>query len=123
MIRRCLFDEVGLFDGCLPACEDYDLWLRVACRYPVYRIDDPLTVRRGGHADQLSRQPGLDRYRIRSLVRLLEDGRMGPARDTATRRVLQQKCAIYIQGCLKRGKMTEAQKYQEIAEKYSLSGR
>jgi len=72
MMRRRLLDEVGLFDESLPACEDYDLWLRVACRHAVHRIDAPLIVKRGGHADQLSRRPGLDRYRIRSLARLLD---------------------------------------------------
>ena len=38
MIRRSLFEEVGGFDETLPACEDYDLWLRISCRYPVYLI-------------------------------------------------------------------------------------
>ncbi len=28
MIHRSVFDDVGLFDESLPACEDYDLWLR-----------------------------------------------------------------------------------------------
>jgi len=118
MMRRRLLDEVGLFDESLPACEDYDLWLRVACRHPVYLIDDPLIVKRGGHADQLSRHPGLDRYRIRSLAKLLENGLLDPARDAAARRVLQKKCAIYVQGCLKRGKVEEARRYGEIAAKY-----
>ncbi len=118
MMRRRLLDEVGLFDESLPACEDYDLWLRVACRHPVYLIDDPLIVKRGGHADQLSRRPGLDRYRIRSLAKLLQSGRLNPARDAAARRVLQQKCAIYVQGCLKRGKTAEARRYREIAAEY-----
>ncbi len=117
MMRRRLLDEVGLFDESLPACEDYDLWLRVACRHPVYLIDEPLIVKRGGHADQLSRRPGLDRYRIRSLARLLQSGLLDPARDAAVRRVLQRKCAIYVQGCLKRGKIAEARRYREIAER------
>ena len=55
MIDRRLFERVGVFDESLPACEDYDLWLRVSCQYPVYLIDRPLVIKRGGHADQLSR--------------------------------------------------------------------
>jgi glycosyltransferase involved in cell wall biosynthesis len=35
MYRRWVFDAVGGFDGSLPACEDYDLYLRIAQRYPV----------------------------------------------------------------------------------------
>ena len=30
MIHRRVFDHVGLFDESMPACEDYDLWLRIA---------------------------------------------------------------------------------------------
>jgi glycosyltransferase involved in cell wall biosynthesis len=119
MMHQSLLEAVGLFDEALPACEDYDLWLRVACRYPVYLIDDPLIVKRGGHADQLSSRPGLDRYRIRSMATLLESGWLDPAQAAATRQVLQRKCAIYVQGCLKRGKSDEARTYREIAEKYA----
>ena len=120
MMHRRLLDEVGLFDERLPACEDYDLWLRISCRHPVYLIDDPLIVKRGGHADQLSRSPGLDRYRIRSMANLLESDRLDPAQAAAVRRVLQRKCAIYVQGCLKRGKIGEARTYRRIAEKYPV---
>jgi glycosyltransferase involved in cell wall biosynthesis len=119
MMHQSLLEAVGLFDEALPACEDYDLWLRVACRYPVYLIDDPLIVKRGGHADQLSSRPGLDRYRIRSMATLLESGWLDPAQAAATRQVLQRKCAIYVQGCLKRGKSADARTYREIAEKYA----
>ena len=50
MLRRSLFDEVGLFDACLPACEDYDLWLRIACLYPIYLIGN---VQKCLHGDNL----------------------------------------------------------------------
>jgi glycosyltransferase involved in cell wall biosynthesis len=66
MIKKSLFDTVGVFDEDLPACEDYDLWLRISCRYPVHLIDIPLIIKRGGHDDQLSKAAGLDKYRIQS---------------------------------------------------------
>ena len=72
MVRRELFDRVGLFDEGLPACEDYDLWLRVSCCIPIHLIDIPLIVKRGGHTDQLSRTGGLDQYRIASILKLLQ---------------------------------------------------
>ena len=62
MLRKSLFDQVGLFDERLPACEDYDLWLRITWKYPVDLILAPLIVKHGGHADQLSRRPELDKY-------------------------------------------------------------
>ena len=54
MIRRELFDAVGLFDESYPACEDYEMWLRVTARYPVGLLREPLLVKYGGHPDQLS---------------------------------------------------------------------
>lgn len=41
--RECL-DRIGLFDTSLPECEEYDLWLRIAHRYPIGFINEPLTV-------------------------------------------------------------------------------
>ena len=54
VVHRGLFDPVGLFDESLPACEDYDLWLRIGCRFPIGLVEEPLVIKRGGHPDQLS---------------------------------------------------------------------
>jgi glycosyltransferase involved in cell wall biosynthesis len=120
MLRRSLLDEVGLFDEQLPACEDYDLWLRVACRWPVDRLDRPRVVKRGGHPDQLSRQPCLDKYRIRSLVKILENESLRIAQYNAAVLALRRKCAVYGNGCLKRGRLEEAGRYARLAKKYHL---
>ncbi|MGB7490221.1 MAG: glycosyltransferase family A protein, partial [Thermoanaerobaculia bacterium] len=42
LIHRSIFEVVGMFDEELPACEDYDLWLRICSRYPVLYVDEPL---------------------------------------------------------------------------------
>ncbi|RTZ98887.1 MAG: glycosyltransferase family 2 protein [Deltaproteobacteria bacterium] len=115
MLRRELFDDVGLFDETLPACEDYDLWLRISCRYPVHLIDQALIVKTGGHSDQLSRQAGLDKYRIRSLKRLIESGRLSDNQRSQTIKVLMEKCRIYADGCRKRGREEEADRFQELS--------
>jgi glycosyltransferase involved in cell wall biosynthesis len=120
MVRRELFDEVGLFDEALPACEDYDLWLRVSCRIPIHLIDKPLTVKRGGHRDQLSRQDSLDKYRIRSLVKLIESGRLTVSQRNAAVLTLRKKCGVYAKGCLKRGRVEEAARYTSLIHNYSL---
>lgn len=121
MFRRTLLEKVGLFDESLPACEDYDLWLRVGCRFPVHLIDKPLTIKRGGHEDQLSRRPSLDRYRIRSLLQLIEAGRLTPAQRDAAVVALRKKCTVYANGCLKRGRLDEALHYTTLSRKYHLS--
>ena len=114
-LRRSLLDEVGLFDEALPACEDYDLWLRIACRHPVELIREPLVVREGGHPDQLSsRFEGLDRFRVRALVKLVRSGRLRPPQREAALRALEEKCRVYGEGCRKRGRPFEGGFYLEL---------
>ena len=35
IIHKDIFNKVGLFNEKLPVCEDYDLWLRIAEKFPV----------------------------------------------------------------------------------------
>jgi glycosyltransferase involved in cell wall biosynthesis len=116
MIRKSLFDVVGVFDENLPACEDYDLWLRISCRYPVDLIDTPLIIKRGGHQDQLSKAAGLDRFRIQSLEKIIKSGRLTESQNRAAVDNLRDKCAIYAAGCRKRGREAEATSYEALAE-------
>jgi len=116
MIKKPLFDAVGGFDENLPACEDYDLWLRISCRYPVHLIDTPLIIKRGGHGDQLSKAAGLDRFRIQSLEKIIESGRLTGSQYRAAVYKLQDKCVIYAGGCRKRGREADAKYYEALAE-------
>lgn len=119
MIRRGLFEKVGYFDESLPACEDYDLWLRVTKDYPVHFIEIPLLIKRGGHADQLSQQYwGIDRFRIQALEKLLQTGNLGPEQRVQTLQELRRKCEIVANGCLKRQKIEEWKRYSQIPEEY-----
>jgi glycosyltransferase involved in cell wall biosynthesis len=118
MFKRELIDEVGLFDETLPACEDYDLWLRVSLEYPVYLIDEELIVKRGGHEDQLSRNPMLDKYRIQSIKKLLDLGVLTGGRRAEAVSKLEEKCLVYAGGCMKRGRKDEAEYYWKLAKAY-----
>ena len=118
MMRRALLETMGGFDVSLPACEDYDLWLRVSLHYPIHLIDEPLVVKRGGHADQLSAAPGLDRYRIRSLDKILGRQNLTRSQAQAAAAMLREKCRIYAAGCRRRGRNEEAQAYETLAAKH-----
>jgi glycosyltransferase involved in cell wall biosynthesis len=119
MMRRSLFEEVGGFDETLPACEDYDLWLRIACRYPVGLVNEALMVKYGGHEDQLSRTvPYLDRYRIDALEKILKSGRLDEDQYEAALEELKTKCRIYGQGCLKHGREEEGRRVLGLAAEY-----
>jgi glycosyltransferase involved in cell wall biosynthesis len=118
MIQKSLFDAIGLFNEAFPACEDYDLWLRIGLYYPIYLIERQMVVKRGGHDDQLSRNPGLDQYRIQSIVNILEGHQLTSHRYQAAVDVLKEKCRIYADGCIKRGRADEAALYRHIIGTY-----
>ncbi len=115
MLKRSLFESMGGFDEALPACEDYDLWLRIGCRHPVFLLNRELIIKRGGHDDQLSRAPGLDKYRIQSLIKIIKENILSSDQKSVVKRVLKKKCEIYGNGCLKRGRREEADYYLSLA--------
>lgn len=119
MIRQEIFDEVGLFDEDFPVCEDYDLWLRIACRHPIQLINKFFLVKEGGHPDQLSSMlKGMDLYRIKAMVKLLEKGCLSEAQISAVHLELEKKCRIYGSGCIKRGKTEEGNYFLHLTEKF-----
>ncbi len=116
LIRRDVLEEMGGFDESMPACEDYDLWLRLTSRYPVLFLEERLIIKRGGHPDQLSKKFwGMDRFRIRALARILQDPALREDQKKAALAQLQRKCAIYSHGARKRGRHAEADFYQRVA--------
>ena len=118
MVRRLLFDEVGLFDPDLPACEDYDLWLRISCLHPIHLIKKPLLYKEGGAPDQLSAAfKGMDRFRIKALIKLIKGDKLNGTRRDQVFQELRLKCMIYGTGCLKRGKTDEGRFYLGLPDK------
>lgn len=101
MLRKTLFNEIGFFDENLKAAEDYDLWLRILARHPAGLIDRYLARRYGGHADQLSAQPCLDKYRIMALEKILLE-KLTPEKRKAAEDELSLRRRIYENGALKR---------------------
>ena len=123
MIRRKLFDEVGLFDESLPACEDYDLWLRIAAKHRIGLIEKPYLIKYGGHADQRSREfPAMDRFRIQSLAKILSQNILTPEQASAARKMLEEKSRIFMAGALKRGKKKEAAEMRALISRDSQFG-
>ncbi len=121
MIHRDVFAETGLFDESYPACEDYELWLRIAAKFPVGLIREPFIVKYGGHADQRSREfPAMDRFRIQALAKIIRSGTLNPGQRAAAAAMLHEKAAIYIHGARKRGKTAEADEAEEILRGLNL---
>jgi len=121
LFRRSLFDEIGVFDEDLPACEDYDLGIRLAHKYPVVFLNEPLIIKRGGHEDQLSKKYwGMDRFRVRALEKALTLDLSGN-QERLVKKEMLKKCRILINGFEKRGKTSRASEYKKVIEKYGLN--
>lgn len=118
LINRKVLREVGLFDESLPACEDYDLWLRITRLFRVGLLKEKLVVKTGGHQDQLSAKFwGLDRFRVQALEKILNFP-LGKEQQKEVFRVLVAKLTILKNGSLKRGDTGRAQTYRKKIERY-----
>ena len=119
VINRKVFQEVGDFDESLPVCEDYDLWLRITPNFPVGFVSEQLVVKYGGHIDQLSKAyPAMDRYRIASLIKLLESNQLRFEYQNKVIEMLAQKIQIYLNGARKRGNTAEVLTYESILSRF-----
>jgi glycosyltransferase involved in cell wall biosynthesis len=120
MIHRSLFEEIGLFDESLPACEDYDLWLRICSRYPVLYIDEALITKHGGHDDQLSRQHwGMDRFRIQALNKIVSESKLNDSDRDAAIKMMLNKINIYLAGAEKHGNTEHVDEFKLLLKKHT----
>ena len=114
LMKREFFESVGYFDETLPACEDYDLWLRASLKLPFHFIPQKLIMKRGGHTDQLSTQWGLDRYRVQALLKLLKSGELDKRQYEWVVEKVIEKAAILEEGFRKRGNVGGAEFYKKL---------
>ena len=77
--------------------------MRFCCKYPVNFVDQKLTIKNGGHNDQLSKKYwGMDRFRIQALENLLQSSVLDERQEQLTKSVLFKKIDILIEGAKKR---------------------
>jgi glycosyltransferase involved in cell wall biosynthesis len=121
MLKRQLIEEVGVFDEDLPCCEDYDYWLRVSAKFPFLLIDNALTYKDGGRADQVSsiHRTGMDRYRIRAIAKILDSGELSASQYRMALHELEKKCTIYGNGCIKHNRSEEGEYYLALSAEYA----
>ena len=120
LIKKEVFEMVGLFDESLKVCEDYDLWLRITSVLPIIFLDQPLIIKYGGHADQLSRvDNGIEQYRIKSLEKILRSKSLSADQLKSAKLHLLKKLKIFSNGLEKRNKLKELNIYKKKIEFWS----
>jgi len=108
LIHASVFTDIGNFDEELPACEDYDFWLRLTALEPVVYCDAPLVIKHGGHKDQLSRKfMAMDRFRLIALEKILLADVLNEPDTQATVSTMREKFQVYSAGAMKRGRTAE----------------
>jgi len=118
MIEKTVFDDFGVFDTSLPACEDYDLWLRVSAFEEIGLLEEKLTVKYGGHDDQLSHKfKAMDGFRVYAIEKVLKENLSDNYREAAIN-TLKRKCEILINGYQKRENIEKVKYFSKILKKY-----
>ena len=114
LINKNIFKEVGYFDESLPVCEDYDLWLKICSQEKILFINQKLTLKYGGHKDQLSKTYwGMDRFRIKSLENLILNYKLKPDQKINAIKTIVKKLKIIVNGAYKRNNSSIINKYEE----------
>ena len=105
MCERSLLMEMGGFDEKLPVCEDYDLWIRIAAKYAIPLLPEALTIKYGGHPDQLSLStPAMDRYRVQSLEKIYKEVTLSRIQRIELLEELILKLSYLYEGAVRRQK-------------------
>ena len=103
LIRRDVFFFFFYFDEKLPACDDYDFWLRLSSHEEVLFVDEPLTIKYGGHKDQLSKKYwGMDRFRVIALEKIINQGKLTEDQFNIAFQFLLVRLKIIHEGAKKR---------------------
>ncbi|PPR33811.1 MAG: UDP-Glc:alpha-D-GlcNAc-diphosphoundecaprenol beta-1,3-glucosyltransferase WfgD [Alphaproteobacteria bacterium MarineAlpha6_Bin5] len=119
IVNKKIFKKIGLFDESLPVCEDYDLWLRILVKFPILYLNEKLTIKYGGHLNQLSKKYwGMDRFRIKTLENLIKNNSLDNKKKSIVKKKLKEKIDIYLNGLKKRNKKKEIIFYENKKKKY-----
>lgn len=114
ILRRELFDAFGMFQAEFPACEDYEMWLRISRKKPVGLNPEQDLIKYGGHADQLSaRYPAMDRFRVAALLKILES-EDDPLFRSKIVKALKQRLKILYSGAVKRNRLEASKLYSDL---------
>lgn len=109
LLRREVIEQVGGFDQTLETEEDYDYWLRVAQRWPLVYVDEPLlTFRR--RPGQLTQADRIERV-VRNVVTVVERTSERLANELDPREIAERLARVHLDLgiiCLRQGRGVEA---------------
>jgi len=115
VLRRSCLGWDAPFDENLPACEDFDFWLRLGSRYQIARLGEHLQ----------STGPGkpktgwsLDRYRVYALEKSFQSGHLTPTQRYRVAEVLVDRCGRLAQGYRQRENLERSNFYERKRKRF-----
>ncbi|MCY4523191.1 MAG: glycosyltransferase family A protein [Halobacteriovoraceae bacterium] len=115
VLKRELFEKTGGFNPDFPVCEDYDLWLRITREYETGFIEKPVTIKHGGHPDQLSKKyKAMDYWRVLSLFNILKSENLSEEDRKAVCKQIMLKTEILLNGYRKHHNMKNHHQIEKI---------
>ena len=118
LMHKKVFETIGYFDESLEVCEDYDLWLRVALEYEIALVNKKLIRKYAGHENQLSfKHWGMDRFRVRSLEKLLLQKNSINYKEKIEEELLK-KYTLLLKGAIKYEREEDIKNYKEKLAKF-----
>lgn len=118
LIKKDFFQSLGGFNESYEVCEDYHLWLKITRQNPVGFVNEALTIKYGGHSDQLSQTRAMDYYRVKALDEILREVLPVKAWKEEVLKVLHEKCEILLQGYEKHKNVEAKAEIQRIKDKH-----
>ena len=114
LLKKDIFNDYGFFDESLEVCEDYDMWIRITSKEEIGYLSEPMVLKFGGHADQLSKKHwGMDRFRIKSLEKNLINNLFSQDQSKVVYKNLIKKLTVVSNGAIKRGNKDVFKKYND----------
>ena len=92
-------------------CEDYDLWLRLTCKHKAGLIEQAVTIKYGGHEDQLSMKHWrMDRFRVVALEKLLA---LHVRENEVKKELVKKYTLLLLKGAKKHQKLEDIKEYEK----------
>jgi glycosyltransferase involved in cell wall biosynthesis len=106
VIRRSCLDEVGTFDESLVGAGDGDLWLRIAAKWPVVCIPEPLAlyrVHQYNTTNELFRSGRVIAEATRALEKAFQRMPQNAATESLKRRAYARRRLLAVEACVMAG--------------------
>jgi glycosyltransferase involved in cell wall biosynthesis len=113
VLRRVCVDDVGMFDPCFAPADDWELWIRIARRYPVGFLDE-VTARYRFHDQNISQDQLKMQLVVLKIIESISD-RFPDVRAGVSAQQVAVARSNALRGVAKaleqRGKHTESRRY------------